>query len=419
MKLRNLIFKIGIFFIAFDNLFFAPSNGWAAISPIIFFIYIILDYKSLVISLFNNLKIFSIIYFMILYTFLNDIFYNVDVGNLLDSIISLILGFAFYLSLYDRYILKKYSLKRDLKILIMGYSFSLMYGILKYIALRFQIIYIIKFQEIFEKRYYPRVSFGFTEPSFISPHVFGILLILFFSLDGKYYKNEKKRILYLISFYVIITFVSKSSTRFFVDLFFISIILLITKINIKKSYNIILMFIFLALIMFFYSDLENVLTYNLRIKKIIDYGIYADASLASRYFRINSSIKGYLQDPLIALIGKGTGNSSYFLKKGYLGAYQEYKNEYLNEILALKYRNPNQLFSMPIRLISEFGIIFFLILFFNLFVKSLKSRKITIFLIMSYIYIQFDSYAFYSFWIYLFILKYDKFFNKQKIECKF
>ena len=41
------LFQLGLILIPFDNLVFAPSRGWATVSPIIFFIYIFINIKNI------------------------------------------------------------------------------------------------------------------------------------------------------------------------------------------------------------------------------------------------------------------------------------------------------------------------------------------------------------------------------------
>lgn len=67
---------------------------------------------------------------------------------------------------------------------------------------------------------------------------------------------------------------------------------------------------------------------------------------------------------------------------------------------------------MPIRLISEFGIFIFLLIityFIYIAKKSNINNKYLILFIFFYLYIQFDSYAFYTLWLVLFTLKYSDF----------
>ena len=48
-KVKNLkdydVFKLGVVMLPFENFFFAPSSGWATITPVILFIYMLLNYK--------------------------------------------------------------------------------------------------------------------------------------------------------------------------------------------------------------------------------------------------------------------------------------------------------------------------------------------------------------------------------------
>ena len=43
----DIIFYIAIFLLPFENFFFAPSSGWATITPIILAIYILLNLRVL------------------------------------------------------------------------------------------------------------------------------------------------------------------------------------------------------------------------------------------------------------------------------------------------------------------------------------------------------------------------------------
>ena len=55
----DIIFDIGLFFVPFENFFFAPSAGWAAISPIIFFVYLMVNikYMGFIIKKYKNILI--------------------------------------------------------------------------------------------------------------------------------------------------------------------------------------------------------------------------------------------------------------------------------------------------------------------------------------------------------------------------
>lgn len=399
----NFIFKLAIFLIPFDNLFFAPSSGWAAVTPILFFIYVLQNFKCFITALYKEKGAIRFFLFSVCYSFFLYIIYPPQIINIIDSVIALILGLSFYFALILRYIIFKKDFNKDMKILILGYTISFFYGVVKYAALKLNILFILNLFRIIEKRYYSRVAFSFTEPSFISLHIFGVLLILYLLL---YKKKFNQKMLVLISGFSLLTIISNSSGRFIMDLFIvISMYTLYTlfssKITIKTKtliFPIILSSCMAVLITFLN---------NPRISRILDEGIYQDASLASRYFRINASIEGYKNEPIKALFGTGLGSSFYFLQYGYEDAYKQYANSYIEEIRDVEYSKSNQLFCMPIRFISEFGIInfiFFIILVIY-YVYKYQANKLVL-LIIFWLYMQFDSYAFYSIWLYLFLTKY-------------
>jgi hypothetical protein len=260
---------------------------------------------------------------------------------------------------------------------------------------------------LIEKRYYTRLAFSFTEPSFISMHLFGILYLVSLFIKNKQYKTK---LYVIIAMFSALTIISGSSGRFFIDFAIICALVSLKqmaslKIKIKGKILICIAIISLAPI------LINVTMSNDRIKKIfmetnsVEDILYRDSSLASRYFRINASIHGYEKNPVEALIGKGLGNSYYFFQEGYYDALSEYKNEFIDEIITLSNEKIKQLFSMPIRIISEIGLVAFLLIVFILILLSLKYRSIFDLMIVLYLYLQFDSYAFYTIYIYLIYLK--------------
>lgn len=313
----------------------------------------------------------------------------------------------FYFSLIVEYYLKQNDYEKDIKLLVSSYYLSLFYGIIRMVSFNFS----IPLKNIFlmvEKRSSQRLSFSFTEPSFISMHVFGILLILY--LISKNEKN-KRNILFLIILFSFLTIINNSSARFVVDFLVILFIILIFSIFISKS-RIFKKAFFVFLLIFFVGMGMYLINTNPRLNKIVEMGIYADGSLASRWFRVNASIKGYFKAPLRVYTGAGLGNAYVFLNLGYNDAFSEYKSSYMVEVYQLYNTTHNQFFSMPIRLISEFGIFIFLLIityFIYIAKKSNINNKYLILFIFFYLYIQFDSYAFYTLWLVLFTLKYSDF----------
>ena len=405
----DLIFLIGIFLLPFENFFFAPSNGWATITPIVFAIYILFNFnfRELKKQIRENKKIFYIFAILIIFNLLAYLTKGINVKNVFNALISVGLGFVNIISMYIYYE-KNRNLNILIKLILISYTITLIIGLIEFLTIKFEIHAFYNFFNIIFKRDYlrnNRVQFFFTEPSFIGMHIFGILLPL-------YLFSKNKKLLELIITYVIASLIFKSGVRIIIDIVVVTVIFLIYTIIKKKKY--ILLFV-LPLILI----LTIMISYNTndRIKKIIDKGIYADGSLASRYFRIQSSIYGYINDFPQALIGYGIGNSLIPLRSGYEQAIAQYKSSYIKEMEELadpEFTDDSVSYCLYIRFISEFGLILFILTIYYL-IKITKSSsfkyKWPYFFMILYIYLQFESYAFYAIWIYILAMHYTK--NKQ------
>lgn len=353
--------------------------------------------------------------FLVSLIFGNNIFINI-----IDSLGTLFLGINIYFALLINYYLKKNDYVKDIKLLTVSYFLSFFYGLIRLISFNLSITPIENIFLTIEKRPYPRLAFSFTEPSFISMHVFGILFLLYLILKRE---RLKKQILLLIVLFSVLTILNFASARFLLDflvIFFITLVYFIIKRKISFTRKIILV----CVLIFFLSFGIYLINSNPRLARIVEKGVYADASLASRYFRVNASLKGYLEAPFRTYIGAGLGNAYIFLNLGYDEAFEEYQNSYMNEVRGLYNTTHNQFFSMPIRLISEFGIFVFLIViiyFIYIAKNSEVNNKYLVLLVFFYLYIQFDSYAFYTMWLVLFIFKYYQYlksFQSNKLNKK-
>ena len=408
INISNLMYILAIITIPWDNLFFAPSAGWATITPFIFIIYLLINYKYIKKIIILEKELICFLLILLIVSFINYIIYdNFITFNFIDSISTLFLGLIFYFSLVIRYFYKKKDYIKDINLLLISYLISFFYGLTKYISLQLGINSILSVFETIEKRFSYRVSFSFTEPSFISMHVFGIIFIIFLITNN--YKIKKRAIL-IISLFSFISILSFASARFIIDFTLILTIYFFIKLFKKKRSIFIRLFSVFFFVIFMFSVIFFINEHP-RINQILESGIYADGSLASRWFRINASLKGYIQKPFEAYFGAGLGNSYQFFNYGYAFAYEEYKSNYMAEVLGLYNTTNNQLFSMPIRIISEFGIFVFLFIIFYLIYlakKSDVSNKYLILIITFWLYVQFDSYAFYTLWIVLIIFKYNK-----------
>lgn len=416
-----MLFKLGLFLIPFENFFFAPSTGWAAIAPFIFFLYFLTKLKLIFLLVKKEKKIIMFIIFMIFWGGLIAILDGkINIYTIKRTIYTLILGLTFYFSLIIRYKIEKKDIRSDLQTLLNGYLFSILIGIVQWISYSYNLSSVIRIFQIFSKRLYiGRVQFTMTEPSFISMHIYGIILILYTFLKKIKISPTKLHRNILIAFPLLVLVIGKS-TRFILDTFIILSIFFICKffsMNLKKVTKLLYIVIMISVIILLFDNkniiMEKIGKYNSRVEKIYTKGIYADGSLASRYFRVNASIKGYQKDFFRTFRGYGIGNISIPFLKGYQEAKKEYKSSYITEVEALKEFKGYSLYCMHIKLISEYGLIFFIIILINLY----STRYIFEYFVLCYLFLQFDSYAFYLIWLYLFI-KNKKYMKSSKLKYR-
>ena len=403
----ELIFYLAIFFLPFENFFFAPSAGWAAITPVILALYIILNLKHVFKAI---LKLKSIIAFFIaaiilgsMTAFLN----NVNVTDYLNSFVPLALGAVSLFSFYIFY-QKKQDLSTVVNLVVISYAICLVIGLFEYIALEFDNSSFANWLSNFFKRDYlttnSRVQYFFTEPSFIGMHLFGILLPL-------YWLSRRKDLLFIIILLALSAIAFNSGVRVIVDIAVVALIYFgYILIKHKKALYIPLIALVLAL------GFSYVYNNNQRIQKIVNSGIYADGSLASRYFRVQSSIIGYSKTPGQALVGYGLGNSIIPIHLGYDEAYEKYESTFKREVDDLDKRSTtfhddSVAYSLYIRFISEFGLIMSIIAIIYLVKitkESVLPQRWLYFIIIMYIYVQFESLGFYAIWFFIVTMLFTK-----------
>lgn len=405
----ELIFYIGVFFLPFENFFFAPSAGWAAISPVIFAIYILLNLKRVFRAIVKLKNIILFFVFAVILGSLTAFLNNVSLLDYVNAFIPLALGaislFSFYI-FYD----KKKDLKTVVDLVVIAYAICAVIGFFEYLTIRSGNTAFRDWIGTFMKRNYlleggtGRAQFFFTEPSFIGMHIFGILLPLF-------WLSRRKDLLFVIFLFLFESVYFGVGVRVIVDFAVVAMLyfgyLLIIH---KKAKFIPLILLVLGL------GFSYVYNNNLRIQKIVKDGIYADGSLASRYFRIQSSAIGYTKAPGKTLVGFGLGNAIEPIHLGYDEAASSYTSSFTREVDALDYRktdfhDDSVAYSLYFRFISEFGLIMTLIAIIYL-VKITKESRLPqrwLYLaIILYIYIQFESLGFYALWLFVATMLFTK-----------
>ena len=389
----NLIslFYIGVFLIPFDNFVFAPTGGWAAIAPILFLPFIFANLNLVKI----NSKTVYLLLFLSLLSFFNYLFYGFNLSNLIDCFATLILGVSFYFSLKIVFTSTENCYK-FIKVLSITYLVSFILGLLIY-ASSFTPLYSIV-SLLMKRTYGTRLQYTFTEPSYISMHVYGVILLSLMIFRrfrlSKYYKLLKL----VFALFIVFTLIFGDSSRFIIDSIAIAGIFVIYYLWKKSKLLLICLCLFGFLIFIIIYIFRNQL-FSGRILNILNNGITGDPSLAARFFRINAIVVGSMKSPLNFFFGYGLGNTFIPFNNGFMDIYGLYSaTSYLGEINDLYGTTLNTFNCLFARLLADFGLISTFVIFLVLF----KKKNVLMYMIFLYLYLQFDSFAFYTIWILLY-----------------
>ena len=411
-NLSYLLACVGFFLLPFENLKIAPSAGWPAITPIVLFFAFIFSNKLVVsragigwfgaIIGLSGLGVFS--------AFLIGEENKYFIDSFFDTLITLLLGYASYQVFCNEAIYNKQvhliRLEGLLKAFILGSIAALFCSLL---ILLFRHIYpvpgFIELLTVLLKRNVtaPRFHFLFGEPSFISVHIMGVI-IPFLWIAVKYHLEViKKWLLGILLTYVIFAFPYSGSARFFLDMTLLTTIYLIFKLVTKKDQEVSSIkvgFIFLVLVLIGYIMLSSpwlvktVTLGRVELKDSLFKTALTDPSLQSRLLLTMSIFNALLEQPIFLIFGTGLGNVAYLYDIGVLLTVMDFPLFTTDNVLGKHY-----LYNMHLRLIAEFGVFFYLYVLHRLYDK----RLIMLYIIMLLCYTQFDSYAFYLVWFYLFI----------------
>ena len=429
----DFLFYLAATTMPFENLVFAPSSGWATITPLIFFLYAFLNlyYLKPYLS-----KIRPILLFFAGFSILGSLttlFFHGRLDDYFSAYVPIILGLACLSSFLEFYAKHqkadlKAKLQKLVSVIIIAYLISLLIGLLEYFAVKYHLTPVTDiFNLIFKRNYLAknRVQFFFTEPSFIGMHLFGVLLPLF-------WLTRRKDLLFLIILYAYSALLFGAGVRIILDILIILIILAILYLP-KTKEKLFLPLTFVAFLIF----LTSVSAINGRFHKIFfgflntspettvdcaleenqdteecrslarQSGVNSDGSFASRVFRIKASLFGYTKSPLGFLTGFGLGNSIYPVRLGHAQAKKDYKSTYLKEINDLEspnYHDDSVSYCLYTRIISEFGIFALLLFVFYLILLAKNSKlffRYHYLFIILYLYLQFESLSFYAIWLFI------------------
>lgn len=409
MLSRNLLY-LGFFLVPFENLSIAPSSGWPAIAPLIFLLVAVLNIKKIQFSK----KEFVIIFGLTLWSsvgwqssfFLTDgnRFFFRDVTG---ALVPLLLGYAFYkvleLAISDRDLLK------------CGINYFILGSVLSFVASITILIFgfllkvpaFLGVMDMVLKRNseLSRFSFLFAEPSFVSVHIIGFLVPLMYISKISNFEDQFSRLTWVLIVYLAIGLIFMDSARFYIDIIFLLLIVVIFYVTgsyRRFSYFKVIPFLLLMgppiLLVISFPEMMEVLTLG-RVDLDNDFigVIGSDASLASRYFRSDAVVSSIISQNILLFTGVGFGNVGLLVDLGYDEALTRFTSSYMKELFDIYYfGNGSNVYNMYVRLLGEFGIVITSLILLLLYDR----RYVFLYVIACWCYLQFDSYAFYTIWIY-------------------
>ena len=326
---------------------------------------------------------------LLLLTLLSYLIYWIPPSQFLLNLTKLLLGASFYFSVKLISSINKEWIDKTINILFYSYSVSLIVGILEYLDFNYGLGLGSFFEVIFARFYAERVQFTFTEPSFSSVHVFGVLLLLL--LYRNQFDNLAKRLIFVGLSILALSLYTGASLRMFFDIGLVFLMLAIRYATFRLKYVLYVLAIISAVVFLLPDSLSE------RLTSLFDPSVDIDSSAAIRKFRIESAAYGWLNNAYTVLFGYGFGNSSTAMSYGFPTASTHLVASY-NEVNELMdYHNDGLVYSMHFKMLAEFGLIGYTLILFSTFNKSLWLPWVIMFIV----YLQFDSYVLYSFWIYL------------------
>ena len=384
---------------------------WTPISPWLFILYVVLNARKLqdIDRVFLTISAFPIILMEI------SLYGWVTVGFRPDTVWLTVSGLAgasaCLLSLYIAFTINKLPYSRVLNILIAAYCVSFIVGIVEFIAIRGNFTTLADIlKALFSRQYlvgahadgYDRPQFLFAEPSYTGMHLFGVLLPL-------YWITRKRRILTLILVYTGGSIAMGSGVRILLDCIVAALAscIVLTDWHSLKSRIIAVMSSLSAVV-----ALTITCMFNPRVQSLLTNGLFsADKSMAARLLRFLIPIEAGIHDLPHLLFGYGAGNiyDSFGAGMSYgLKAFQSLNHgvpypEYHKWTDVQHLSTPYNMYTMSAysSLLAEFGILG--IVFLIVTVVALISGRhawntMTAgwLLLIAYLYIQFEGYAFYA-----------------------
>ena len=324
-----------------------------------------------------------------------------------QTMCALVSGLACLVSLDVAFRLKRLDWNKAVTIVVAVYWIAFAVGVLQWMDSRLGITPVTRlFQLLMERNYVPRKpQFLFAEPSYIGMHIFGVLLPLF-------WLTRRKSLALLTLVFAFGSACMGVGVRILIDTMIALLLWAMVEIRWDRARNVIAA---LAGVGVIGAGGTLTLLHNARVQSMLQHGLMqGDFSTLARIFRSLAPMLAGLHDPVHLIFGFGMGNIKDAMLQGYDAARAVITAQGGNpdgngEIrLIADTDNSTYYFTMNayVSFITEFGIVMlvaFLILLLAHVTLNHAWSKTTIcwLILLCYLYIQFEGYAFYALWLYI------------------
>lgn len=383
---------------------------WNPISPWLFIIYTAVNYRRLPASarrfatwvwLLAALAVLSLV------GWFTVAFHPLAVFQTFSALVG---ALACICSLDIAFTQRRLPIRPFVSLLIGAYAVAFGVGVLQFVAIHADIRPIIGFFKDLMAREYisgdglwagsgQRPQFLFAEPSYIGMHLFGVLLPV-------YWLTKDKRIPPLICVFVAGSLAMGSGVRIIPDTLVACVIIVIMATNWRaraSRIRTIVLFVVLAVVAIAF------VVVNPRLHAIASQGLLGgDDSMTTRIMQTLVPLAAALDSPIHLILGFGGGNLYDVYMAGRpiaSGWYQSLTNgqtfdfSWLNSFI----HTPNEMFTMSAytSFVAEFGLVGFVLLVATLLRHvtihhAWTKRNIWWLLLIAYLYVQFEGYAFYA-----------------------
>ena len=380
---------------------------WTPIAPALLVLYAVCNPKLLA----RSVRWFMPFYILFVTLMATSVYGWLTIGfsplHTAQTICGLIGGLGCLASIDIAVRLKKLNWNKAITVLVAAYCFAFAIGVLQWLDRNNGLPWLTTLsQRLMYRNYVPRKpQFLFAEPSYIGMHLFGVLLPLFWI--------TRRKVLAAVALgFAIGSAAMGVGVRILIDTVIALLLWCVVFANWKCKQTLIpavLGFVGVG------AGGAVVLATNDRVHALLTQGILTgDFSMLARIFRSLTPIVAGLRDPLHLLLGFGAGNIKLAMLRGYeesrslldaWGANTEGNGEIR---LIGNTTNEDYYFTMNayISFVTEFGLIMLIasaavLLWFITRHHSWNKLTVCWLLLLLYLYIQFEGYAFYAVWLFI------------------